>query len=336
MAPAGSFYSLELENPLDYGDIIGENNELILAERNIYTFYAQSWILTHYLMSNPELIKKTQEYLNARYDGEDSLKAFIRIFGMDMKTLNKTLKSYVISGMNARSYSFNNELDFHIKIEKMPQSASNMLLLRAAALSCPKKEYQPKLLQNIQQSATKLGDDEYALQTLAIGELMLGDETKAKDYFKNKAYNNDDADSWTYYGQSLLFETQNDKKLNEVEKGKMLKEARAAFQKSYQLNPFNSANLYYLSSIKDDDKIVDENLLNAAWEAYNLKPYVNVYAFNLAYLLIKNNDSQEAKKIIISLNSNPHLRLQKSFLQKIVKAIDDKAPKEDILKMLTE
>lgn len=335
MPPTGNLWILELENPLDYGDLIGENNKLITAQRNIFSFYAQSWILTHYLMSSPELIEKTQKYLNARNDGEDGVKAFTRIFGMDMKTLNKTLKKYANNGMNARSYSFNQDLDFHISATKMPPSASKVLLYRASALNCPDEKYKPKLLSQIQNIAKANPDDEFATDSLAIAELMIGDETKSKKYFKKKAINDDSPLYWSYYGQSLLFEAKNSKNLDDNQKAKLINEAKSAFLKSYQSDPLNAPNLYYLSKTYTGNGKPDETIMNAAMEAYDLEPSVTGYAINAAIIYIKANEYKEAKQILLSLFNNPHLKANKEEIDKIIAAIDNNRPTEEIIKLLT-
>lgn len=323
---------------LNYKEIIGETTELKADDAKIFAFYSQAWLLTHYIMSTPELRKKGQEFFYARQNGEDKLKAFERIFGMDTKTLNKVLQKYLNSEIKATYFVLKKDVDLNVTSSKMPKSASQLLLYDAALKVCPAKENQEKLLGIIRKKVEPLKDDDYAQNILAKAEIIIGDEEKAIDYYKHRISLNDkDDEAWFRYGQALYLTAAHGKfqGKGKGEAAAKTKEARDAMMKAYKLNPLNATNLFYISLTENDIMKADENSLNSALEAYNLEPSVEEFAINATVFLIANERYEEAKIILQDLASNPHLKGVSDRLTKVVSAIDTKAPKEEILKLLT-
>jgi len=126
------YVALKHNVQIDYKDIIGETIKLKTYDIKITTYYSQSWLLTHYMMSSPELRKKAQEYFNARQNGEDKLKAFERTFGMDTKALKIALDKYLNSEIKAIYIPLRKDIDLNVAVTKMPKSASQLLLYNAA------------------------------------------------------------------------------------------------------------------------------------------------------------------------------------------------------------
>lgn len=330
------YVALKNNIQIDYKDIIGETLKLKANDNKITTFYSQSWLLTHYIMSSPELRKKAQDYFSARQNGEDKLKAFERVFGMDNKTLKVALEKYLNSEIKAIYLPLRKDIDSNVIIMKMPKSASQLLLYDAALETCPKKENWEKLLNNIRKKAQPLKDDDYAQNILAKAEIIIGDEEKAIDYYKNRISINDkDNEAWFRYGQAVYLTASHGKFKDANETALRLQEARNALLKAYSLNPLNATNLYYISLTAKDINNPDDNSLNSAIGAYNIEPSVEEFAINAIVFLLAKENYDDAKYIIQDLASNPHLGEISQKLTNMISAIDRKAPKEEILKLLT-
>ncbi len=330
------YLALKNNTQIDYQDIIGETLHLKTYDNRITVFYAQSWLLTHYIMSTPELRKKAQDYFNARQKGDDKLKAFERVFGMDSKALKKALEKYLNSEIIATYHPLRKDIDLNVSIKKMPKSASQLLLYDAALEACPKKENWEKLLNNIRKKAEPFKDDDYAQNILSKAEIIIGDEEKAIDYYKNRISINDkDDEAWFRYGQALYLTANHGKFKDKDETNLKIQEARNALLKAYGLNPLNATNLYYISLTTKDMMHPDDNSLNSALEAYNLEPSVEEFAFNAVFFLLAKENYEDAKYIIQDLASNPHLGKLSQKLSDMISAIDRKKSKEDIIKLLT-
>lgn len=61
-------------------------------------FYAQSWVLAHYLLNKPERQEKTARYLRDLFDGVPGNQAFERAFG-DLGSLERDLRAYARWGV---------------------------------------------------------------------------------------------------------------------------------------------------------------------------------------------------------------------------------------------
>ena len=106
--------------------------------------YAQSWLITHYMMDDPARQKQMQGYLQAVGRGEDTAKAFTASFGMDFADDLLLLNARFMT----RSLAHEDELDMRLG---------------------------KKALATVRKRAAKYPDDALALRTLAAGELLYGD-----------------------------------------------------------------------------------------------------------------------------------------------------------------
>ena len=71
------------------------------SKRNEYMFYPQSWVLTHYLLSDSDRNKSMAQYFARLESGEDVLKAAEASFG-DLDKLDKEIKKYGRGKINYR------------------------------------------------------------------------------------------------------------------------------------------------------------------------------------------------------------------------------------------
>lgn len=335
MPLVGRYYALQNEKLLKWSDIIGENHEVIEKKDNQSAFYAQSWLLTHYITSTNELAEKMDQFLNARTKGEDKVKSFEKIFGIDIDKFDKIINNYLKKEIKGQSYSFKKELDLQFKTTLMPKNTSEVILYDATISSCPEQEYGMEVLKILQKKSSEFPDDDFVQNAQAKAEIIIGDEEKALPYYKSRLdKNQSDAEAWFRYGQILFLTGHHNKLLTTKEKSQRFEEARSAFFKAYKLNPENAQNLYYISQTAKNWKKPDESSVNAAIQALNLQPSVSAFVFNAALMSILTDDFESAKIALQSIASNPHNIDKSEHINSIIDAIDKKLPKEDILAML--
>ena len=99
-------------------------------------------------------------------------------------------------------------------------------------------------LNNIRKKAEPFKDDDYAQNILSKAEIIIGDEEKAIDYYKNRISINDkDDEAWFRYGQALYLTANHGKFKDKDETTLKIQEARNALLKAYGLNPVSYTHL---------------------------------------------------------------------------------------------
>ena len=298
-------------------------------------FYAQSWLLTHYIMADPERQKQFDAYLAAYARGDDPVAAFEKAFGMPVKDLRKTLDRYLDKIM-ATQYRIHDMPAPEITVTDMPVSANKLLLWDAADRLCPATADMPGLLTNIRTEAAKFPSDDYAAMTLARAEIIIGDESQALGYLKAyTATHPDDAEAAYRLGQTWFLMTVHKHVADGETAESQMKQARAALGKSYRLDPLNPGDLYYYSlALQDQAPEPTDNAINAAIAAHELAPSVESFAFQAAQLLVRKGRLSEAKDVLFPLASNPHYPELSKWVRGVIAAIDGGASKEDVLKAM--
>ena len=322
---------------LSYEDLLRDSWRVAKGRKETRTdeFYAQSWLLTHYLLADPDRQNKFDSYLEAYRKGDDPVAAFEKAFGFPVKNLRKTLNAYTDKLM-ATQYRIKDMPTPEVKVETMPVSANKLLLWDAADRLCPSRADVPALLANIRGEAAKFPGDDYAALALARAEIIIGDEWKALDYLKTyTAAHPDDANAAYMLGQTWFLMTEHKHIVDGETADSQMKQARIFLGKGYKLDPLNAGDLYYFSLAQGDPEgEPSDNAINAALEAHSLAPSVEAFAFRAVQLLIRKGRLDEAKEVLFPLANNPHNPELAKWVQAIIAAIDGHASKEDVLKAM--
>ncbi len=211
---------------IPFDQVIGKDASSFSTD-DIPLFYAQSWLLTHYVMRDADRRVKLNEYMKAIANGESSWPAFSRIFAVDAKTLNKQLDGYWNGGDMTytliQGFKFP---DISMGVEEMPASADDLLLPRLEVLTGNKE-----VLPEIEKEAGSYQGDVYAQETLALAEIYFGDPRKAIEALSRLGTPDDPTllylDGLARLG--LVLEKAPDK-------DEMLHGARHSFSKSFKLD----------------------------------------------------------------------------------------------------
>ena len=143
-------------------------------------FYAQSWLLTHYLFRTPEMQPKLGAYLSAVAAGADPVAAFKTHIDPDLLAFQRKLRSY----LTGRKITFSRftrptATPADVKIVALPPAADPMLLQLAAVESGVNAATEQKALAAVRSSAARFPGEPLAERTLAFTELRYGDRATA-------------------------------------------------------------------------------------------------------------------------------------------------------------
>ncbi len=298
-------------------------------------FYAESWLLTHWILSDPRRNAQFQTFIDAYRKHEDPVVAFERTFGVKVKDLDHILETY-FDHMKAQVYRIRDMPAPKVVTTTLPASAGKLLLWDAATRMCPAHNDRPDFLTKIRTEAAKYPDDAFAQDVLARAEIVIGDEWKALDYLKARiAAHPDDAEAQYMLGQTWYLMTVHKHIVDGETADSQRQAARAALGRSYQLDPLYAPDLYYYSlALEVPGQAPSDNMISAAEEAQALAPSVDTYAVHAASLLAARDRLSEAKIMLVPLASNPHAPEESAWAANIIAIIDRGGTSQEVLAAL--
>ena len=94
-----------------------------------YMFYPQSWVLTHYMMSDPERNRAMGQYFQKLASGGDPIEAAQDTFG-ELEELDRTLRSYATGRIDYRRSPVPIEIDGTVSVRRLSELESDLVRTR--------------------------------------------------------------------------------------------------------------------------------------------------------------------------------------------------------------
>lgn len=163
-------------------DVLSARNRQYTGEDRA-RLYAQSWILTHYLLSDPQRRAGLDRYLNALRCGTPPAAALQANLGMTPDQLTDALKAYIRGRMPYAEISVPDD-EAQVRVRTLPASAEDMLLYSVSMKYNKSPEEVTALLPRVRADAARYPDDRLAMVTLARAELRWGDKEEAEQVLK--------------------------------------------------------------------------------------------------------------------------------------------------------
>jgi hypothetical protein len=267
-----------------------------------FKFYAQSWLLAHYMLADSARTQAFNGYFDRIGRGEDGVKSFEAATGMTPAQLRTTLNSY------RRKYSallvqVPNLPDANITLTRLPREEGNYLLEAAALQTCPDEKYGRKLTEKFRALHARLPDDVRLRIERSRAELLFGDPKVARTELEALARSDASSFDVAYLlGRSYLDEARDDTEEHIVLRNK----AGEQFLKAYALDKLDAANLYFLSRSLDSGGVPTKGVVNAATAAAVLAPSVSAYAINAAMINLRAGDRPTAMRVLQPFANHPH------------------------------
>ncbi len=163
--------------------------DLLSAANRQYTgqeravFYAQSWLLTHYLITDAQRRAGLDRYLAAVRGGMSEAEALQTHLGMTPDELTAALRAYLRGRMPYAEMSVPDN-EALIQIRDLPPSAKDMLLYSVALQYNQPEETLATMMSRVRTDAARYPDDRLAMVTLGRAELRWGDKAVAEQILK--------------------------------------------------------------------------------------------------------------------------------------------------------
>lgn len=181
MPNPGSLYALQQNRWLPMDQLLRARGSFDIQERTARDmYYAQSWALTHWLLSDAARVQNLVPYLTAIGGGQDPVEAWQATFGLSPDQLTTQLRAYVRGSLRYAEGQIPPITPAIVVTTLTPAADAVMLAAVNARNPDPAQVDGPALLQTLRAAAVRFPDDPLALVAQARAELRWGDEAAAE------------------------------------------------------------------------------------------------------------------------------------------------------------
>lgn len=307
---------------------VGAKNDDWDVER----FYAQSWLLAHYMLSDPARSKALYAYFAAIGGGADPIASWETITGIKIDTMRRVLIRYADNAYFMK-VPVPDYAESAIRITRLAEDTDRFILKGSVLTTCPSAASGKAILSNLAALKSEINNSAYRLD-LARAQLLYGDPADAEPALKQMLAA-DPQDFQANYLLGRIRMVQADKHTG-AEKSDLIDKARAFFLTAYRVNRLDAPNLFYLAqSFSNKPNFPDTNALNAANSAHNLAPAVFEYAVFDSFVNLAIGKPEKAEAVLTPFASDPHNREQAERIQKAIDAIKAGKSVDEVMKLLS-
>lgn len=291
-----------------------------LKEREVYAYYAQAWLLTHYILSDPERRKRLSPYLNAVREGDEPTKAWKAVYGDDPEGLRRKLQKYMNGPIAGGALQRTETLDPAMTVTRLPPGADDLILEGQRLKLGVSKEEQAKTLADIRAAAAKRPKERFSQLILARAETTFGDR-KAGEAILNELLAADpkDEEALVALGESRLAAGAED----EGRRAADFAQAGKLFARAFKINPDSPETLHGYAEARRLEPLT-EAMVDIRVRAVVLAPQVGHLRLDAARALIQFKDLDLARTMLAPLASSPHGGGEVEAAQAMLKTIDPK------------
>ncbi|MDG2529338.1 hypothetical protein [Caulobacter endophyticus] len=296
----------------------------------VLTYYAQSWLLTHYVWSDKERRKKLQVYLDLVRDHGDPMASWTKVYGQDGPALEKALRTYMNKPLLALNLTREPPKP-QIAFSRLPAGADDLILeIQQLKLGVAKAEA-PALLAKFQEAAAKRPNEYYSRLALARAEIELGDRAKGEAILKTLLDERpSDLETLQVMAYSRL-ETARRMARTPADRDKakaIYADAANYLGRAHKVDGDNYLTLYGYAETKSMDREPSQNTLNVAFRAATIAPQNPAIRMNAARLFIRAKQYEIARELLEPVAGNPHGGVQARRATQLLTTLEGKADGE--------
>lgn len=296
----GRAYSIFNQTWLPLEELLSKTTGETRPERT-NAYYAEAWLLTHYMRSDDTRAKQLDTAIKAIADGKDPVKSFESATGGSLADLTAALKKYrKLPMLGIR----NPDLTPQMKVTAMPRSADDLLLDEMRLVLWSTGRPDPDFLAGVRRKAARYPGDALAERTLARAEFVMGDVAAGEAIMKRRLdAGPNDVEDLLLAGTGQVMAGMRTPAQREAR----YRAARPLLAKAYQLDKGDFRTLYaYALSRSIEPVFPTDNDLAALTEARYLAPAVQENSFRLGMALLKKGRRDDAAKVLAPVLNNPH------------------------------
>lgn len=269
-------------------------------------FYAQGWLLTHYLFHDPIRHQQFHQYLHLRAQGVAHPEALQKAFGMTDEELYAKLRAYFANGKLPYTRLTTSRVKApQVTTRELSKAEDDLLLLSLRLkLGFPKTEAS-SVLEHIRAKAAHFPGNEYAQVVLAEAEGGLGDHARSQELLKaTLAANPDNRRAMLDMARWEL----SAKDLDSTARLDADRRARALAVKANRLATTDPEALYlFYASFAHEASGPSKNAVAALTDAYVYLPQYEPTAQVLARQELRDGNPDTAVSILEPFAYSPHV-----------------------------
>lgn len=288
---------------IPFDQILGRRARAANRQYDVQAFYAQSWLLTHYMMLDPERFARLARYTQAVAAGGDPVTLMPEAAGVPLEDLPRVLRSYMGSLPGKRIARPPSTLG-ELTVSRLPASADDLILENQRLKRGIPTAERPEVLAMIRERAVRYPDDRLAEMTLARVENDYGDRAKAQALLKKRIEADPrDVEALQTLGYSYMLQARADR----AKAPELLRLAREQFGKGFAVDPDNALLLYdFAISRRGEPSYPSDNVLNVLLKAQQLAPQVSQFRIAAADALMRRERFDEAVAMVEPVLNDPH------------------------------
>jgi hypothetical protein len=262
-------------------------------------YYAQSWLLTHYVMAEPGRRAAMGRYVQALARGDDPRTAFPAAFGMTPAELDRTMRNYV------------RRITFHRIERDAPPPPAPVTMVRLASQGLNPPLIEAALLMGVPQRvretllarARRLGDDDYGRRVQARAEIVYG-ELASADRLLDPMLAAAPGDTGLLYLKGLRHLVA--ARREPLARGAQYRLAGRHFARVINADPNHWQALFRYAETLPAERLLTDNGQNILLLAVSLAPQVDEIRMAAAHLLLLRGRFAEAEGLLLPLSDTVH------------------------------
>ncbi|HVZ29678.1 MAG TPA: hypothetical protein VG839_04750 [Asticcacaulis sp.] len=329
-------YTLSEDHWIDFKKVLDPNYGFSGDQKanawELASFYAQSWLLTHYMLADPARARTLNDYFARVGKGEDPVGSFEAATGIKVADLRGILDRYQ-NNMHYHQLPLPDYPDADIQVTKVTADEGSFLLNRSLLTTCMTDTQGKTVLETLTaQKATLGGNLQYRL-ALIRAEFLYGD-LNAAEAEVSKLVDSNPADFEVNYLMGRVYMKRAETATG-ADRDALYDAARGFFLTAYQATKLDAPNLYWVArSYQNQKDFPNANALNAANAAHVLAPGIIEYATFAAYADLLAGQRDKAADALSPFISDPHNRARAARIKAAVDAIKAGKTTKEVMALL--
>ena len=301
---AGRLYALAPPNPwVPMEQLLSERPNLGSAQQ-ASSYYAQAWLLTHYMLGDPARRTQLIRYLIAVQNGEGSLAAFQAQTGQTPEQLQRNLRAYL--GGTIPRFTLTQTLPAgEVTVTALPPGTGDAIWLDLRSMRSLGDD-KDTLLQRVRDMAARHPGER--LPTVTLAKYLIKADLPAEAITTLEpviAADATDAEAlWLMANAQMDVADDTD---DETARAALMRQALRRLGAAYEADPFDFRIYMAMSRNRQGAPgYPSDNDLTIAESAYRLAPQLGSTAMQAAQVLMAKEKYLEAVSVLSPLANNPH------------------------------
>jgi len=276
-----------------------------IDDSNFDVFYAQAWLLTHYVLSDSARTTRFNEYFRRVAAGEDPVATLEPATGIPLNKLNSELRRHLENSYASR-IPLSTLKPVTVRVSDVSTDEAEAELDAMTITTHPEAAHGKEVLQRLRERLKKAGSDrapDAMRWALAYAETRYGDVDRALEILtpwaqqESPPFEANRLLGWAWQTAAAT--------LSGAERTQALDQARGFLMAAYKQRRNDAPTLYQLGRVLEA-KGLSPSLVNSADAASVLEPQVGQYAYFAIWAHLESGHRDKAQRGLQTLASNPH------------------------------